>query len=427
MYQGPTELLWIGCLTELIWILKFKSSVSTPNTNLQTYWQEGISHATSGTIFFICLISAISFLSAALRISAWPAAPKRWWKGCKNRKERTGSWQSRSRRRWTWPSLSRQVLRLWTVRLRRKALGYPKHPLEQTGQGQGKLDARDRCSVEFSRMAKRCISGWKYRETCLDRRRPGTLEFPWKIGKYREICRARNSRKVRRLRRLGNRRQLRLLSTQSFGGCVLDRETKIWSQSDGSKEITWFEHSDMEYIYVCHSASCSSFWERLHGKSEIYQESTFWNLWNNYFLWLRGWSRIRQKLLDWHRLIGSSLCRETTLLTDRAVQFAAAETFVFSDSVLCLRGISDEPVEAWESRIKRFLEARYLEDVDRIDGDQMEFELKIFQGFTKLGILDEVQKMMTKSTCEPEQFKGRLIFMSMFTDIFGELQNGKKC
>ena len=112
--------------------------------------------------------------------------------------------------------------------------------------------------------------------------------------------------------------------------------------------------------------------------------------------------------IDWQQPIW----RETTLLTDRAVHFAAAETFVFSDSVLCLRGISDEPVEAWE-----FLEARYLEDVDRIDGGQMEFELKIFPVFTKLGMLDEVQKMMTESTCEPEQFKGRLIFMSMYNDI----------
>ena len=32
--------------------------------------------------------------------------------------------------------------------------------------------------------------------------------------------------------------------------------------------------------------------------------------------------------------------RETTLLSDRAVQFATAKTHVFSDSVLCLGGIS---------------------------------------------------------------------------------------
>ena len=40
-----------------------------------------------------------------------------------------------------------------------------------------------------------------------------------------------------------------------------------------------------------------------------------------------------------------------------------------------------------------------------------------FQGFSTLGILDEIQKMMTKSMCEPEQFKGRIILMSMYNDI----------
>ena len=39
---------------------------------------------------------------------------------------------------------------------------------------------------------------------------------------------------------------------------------------------------------------------------------------------------------------------------ERAVQFATAKTYVFSDLVLCLGGISDEPVEAWESMIKWF-------------------------------------------------------------------------
>ena len=33
----PTESLLFGCLTELIWTPRFKSSMSTPNTNLQTY------------------------------------------------------------------------------------------------------------------------------------------------------------------------------------------------------------------------------------------------------------------------------------------------------------------------------------------------------------------------------------------------------
>ena len=47
----------------------------------------------------------------------------------------------------------------------------------------------------------------------------------------------------------------------------------------------------------------------------------------------------------------------------------------------------------------------------------MEFEWNIYPGFTTLGILAEIQKMMTEIKCEPEHFLGRIIFMSMCNDI----------
>ena len=43
--------------------------------------------------------------------------------------------------------------------------------------------------------------------------------------------------------------------------------------------------------------------------------------------------------------------------------------------------------------------------------------MEFFPGFFTLGILDGIQKMMIESECEPEQFKGRNIFMSMYNDI----------
>ena len=59
------------------------------------------------------------------------------------------------------------------------------------------------------------------------------------------------------------------------------------------------------------------------------------------------------------------------------------------------------------------LSQRFGLDRGGADGVRVEF----FPGFTTSGILDEIQKMMTKSKCEPEQFKGRIIFMSMYNDI----------
>ena len=118
--------------------------------------------------------------------------------------------------------------------------------------------------------------------------------------------------------------------------------------------------------------------------------------------------------IDWQQ----PLWRETTLLTDRDVQFATAKTYVFSYSVICLGGISTENQSMHgKARLKWFLETRYFKDVDRIDGGPTEFEWKKFPGFTTLGILDEIQKMMTESKCEPEQLKGIIIFMSMYNDI----------
>ena len=126
--------------------------------------------------------------------------------------------------------------------------------------------------------------------------------------------------------------------------------------------------------------------------------------------------------IDWQQ----PMWRETTLLNDKAVQFATAKTYVFSDSVLCLGGISDEPVKACKSRIKLFLETRCLKDLDRIGGEPMEFDWENLLGFTTLGILDEIQNMMTESKSEPEQFKGRIIFMSMHNDIDWTKRGKKK-
>ena len=47
----------------------------------------------------------------------------------------------------------------------------------------------------------------------------------------------------------------------------------------------------------------------------------------------------------------------------------------------------------------------------------MEFEWKIFPGLTTLGLLEQIQEFMKEQQCDPEQFEGRVIFMSMFNDI----------
>ena len=56
----------------------------------------------------------------------------------------------------------------------------------------------------------------------------------------------------------------------------------------------------------------------------------------------------------------------------------------------------------------------------------MGYEWKDFQGFTTLGNLDEIQKMMAELMFEPEQFQGRIIFMSRHNVTFWEHQEMKE-
>ena len=90
----------------------------------------------------------------------------------------------------------------------------------------------------------------------------------------------------------------------------------------------------------------------------------------------------------------------TTLLYDKAFEITNAKTYVFADSMLWVGGISTEPVQAWETKRKWYLETRYLKELNRIDGVPMEFEWKNFPGFTALGILEEIQQFMTELQCE---------------------------
>ena len=62
--------------------------------------------------------------------------------------------------------------------------------------------------------------------------------------------------------------------------------------------------------------------------------------------------------------------------------------------------ISENPVSAWKENIDWFVNSSQCRELDRIDGEPMEFEWTIFPGFTTLQILAEIQNMMTELQCE---------------------------
>ena len=64
--------------------------------------------------------------------------------------------------------------------------------------------------------------------------------------------------------------------------------------------------------------------------------------------------------------------------------------------------------------------------MNQIDGMPTEFEWHIFPGITALDFLEKIQKIMTDLQCEPEHFKGRIIFMSMFNDDVWDAKGNKE-
>ena len=127
-------------------------------------------------------------------------------------------------------------------------------------------------------------------------------------------------------------------------------------------------------------------------------------------------------LIDWQE----KSSKRTTLSNDRAVQLPTAKAYGFSDSVLCMGRIPDTPVSAWKEKIDWFMNSHQCLELDRIDGEPMEFEWTIFPGFTALQILAEIQNTMTETQCELEQCQGRIIFMSMYNDIVWRQEGNDK-
>ena len=109
--------------------------------------------------------------------------------------------------------------------------------------------------------------------------------------------------------------------------------------------------------------------------------------------------------------------RSTSLLRERAYQFTTGKVYIFSDSVLCAGEMRGDPNAAWKNKITWYSHNNHFKELNRIGGMQTEFEWKIFLGLTKLGIFEEIQKLMKSIQCEPEHFNCRIIFMSMFHDI----------
>ena len=115
---------------------------------------------------------------------------------------------------------------------------------------------------------------------------------------------------------------------------------------------------------------------------------------------------------------------------DRVIDLQRTKVYVFSDSVLCLGKIFEntQSNDAWEERLGCFKSSPVHRNFDRINGGPMEIEWNIFPGFKTLQLTEKVKSLLLRLGETPENFTGRMKFMSMFNDIScGSRDNEKEC
>ena len=79
---------------------------------------------------------------------------------------------------------------------------------------------------------------------------------------------------------------------------------------------------------------------------------------------------------------------------ERVINLQRTKVYVFSNSVLCLGKIFENPQsnDAWERRLGWLKSSSKYRNFDRIDGEPMEFEWNIFPGFNTLQLSEEVKR-----------------------------------
>ena len=175
------------------------------------------------------------------------------------------------------------------------------------------------------------------------------------------------------------------------------------------------EQRYMEYFHECHTPSCSSSRSRLFGESTIYQESTpeigipsDWKV-------DQGSDRNHRSDHDW-------LQRTYVEIDDSSMW---QSDWDYECQNLCLRRLGALSWKyQWPIVFGKLLSQRSESNWWRANEVRVENIRRIHY----IGHSRRDSKNMTDLQCEPEQFNGRIIFMSMYNDIvWGERGNTEKC
>ena len=120
--------------------------------------------------------------------------------------------------------------------------------------------------------------------------------------------------------------------------------------------------------------------------------------------------------------------KQSSLVNDEEViSLSHAKVDVFSDSLLCLGKVNQNPTSnpVWEQKLSWFKDSPQYSTLDTIDGEPMEFERNIFPGFTTLQLVDKVQEFMSKMG-DPYNSKDELSSCRCSMTLYGDLETMKR-
>ena len=204
----------------------------------------------------------------------------------------------------------------------------------------------------------------------------------------------------------------------SYGSRLLHGQGNLWKTTWRSYEIFGREFCYLVNVHEYHSSSS--------GSSPKRQRREFWNFWRIIFGTAGQLFREEENAgrgsdrNHWHeheqfprfevgidKLIVQSILSTFHCQSQRFLRLCAL--FGKNGRQSCC--VLEEANSQWYSDNNCFSE------LNRIDGQLMDIEWKIFPGFTTVGILNQKQQMMRELLREPEHFTGRIIIKSMFHDI----------
>ena len=162
-------------------------------------------------------------------------------------------------------------------------------------------------------------------------------------------------------------------------------------------------------------------WPNYVSNSEIYKSTKFENIENVF--------NITQKLIQEHsEEILNAKCVEysslswarSVLANDQAMKCAKAKACVYADSFLCIGRMEQAPgatVQRWKGQIEDLRKYSSHQDAVGLDGEAIEFEWIFSQDFWHWLFSRRSRWTWRSRTSNQENFKVRIVFMSMFNDI----------